>query len=67
MQGQDGIPNPHRSLPGQGPNDIVVETVLSDNNDDDNVRTFTFSSTEEGAAGQENVEQETTPPNHIKH
>ena len=58
MQSQDGTPNPHRSSPGQGPNDIVVETVLSEDNDDDNVRTFTFSSTEEGAAGQENAEQE---------
>ena len=59
MQSQDGSPNPHRSSPGQGPDEIVVETVLSDNNDDDNVRTFTFSSTEEGTAGQENMEQET--------
>jgi hypothetical protein len=58
MQSQDGSPNPHRSSPGQGPNDIVVETVLSEDNDDDNVRTFTFSSTEEGAAGQEDAEQE---------
>jgi hypothetical protein len=35
----------------------VVKTVLSDNNNDDNnVQTFTFSSTEEGAATQEGTD-----------
>jgi hypothetical protein len=57
MQKQDDPSNPPGPLTGQGEDEVVVKTVLSDDdNDDDNVQTFTFSSTEEGVATQEGTD-----------
>jgi hypothetical protein len=58
MQKQDDPSNSPGPLIGQGEDKVVVKTVLSDNDkDDDNVQTFTFSiSTEEGAAIQEGTD-----------
>jgi hypothetical protein len=65
MQKQDDPLNPPGPLTGQGEDEVVVETVLSDNdNHDDNVQTFTFSSTEEGSTTQErtNVQEDVSGP-----
>jgi hypothetical protein len=57
MQKQDEPSNLPEPLAGQGGDEVVVKTALSDNdNDDDNVQTFTFSSTEEGAAAEEGTD-----------
>jgi hypothetical protein len=54
MQKQDDPSNPPGPSTGQGEDKAVVKTVLSDDdNSDDNVQTFTFSSTKEGAATQD--------------
>jgi hypothetical protein len=57
MRKQDDPSNPPGPSTGQGEDEVLVKTILSDdNNDDDNVQTFTFSSTEEGAATQEGTD-----------
>jgi hypothetical protein len=57
MRKQDGPSNPPGPSTGQGEDEVVVETVLSDDdNDDVNVQTYTFSSTEEGATTQEGTD-----------
>jgi hypothetical protein len=57
MRKQDDPSNPPGPLTGQGEDKVVVKIVLSDNdNYNDNVQTFTFSSTKEGAATQEGTD-----------
>jgi hypothetical protein len=57
MQKQDDPLNPPGPLTGQGEDEVMVKTVLSDDdNNDNNVQTFTFSSTKEGAATQEGTD-----------
>jgi hypothetical protein len=54
MRKQDDPSNPPGPSTGQGKDKVVVEIALSDdNNDEDNVQTFTFNSTKEGAATQD--------------
>jgi hypothetical protein len=57
MRKQDDPLNPPGPSTGQGEDKIMVKTVLSDDdNNNDNVQTFTFSSTKEGMVTQEGTD-----------